>query len=132
MAKHRRTISEAASEPDDPRPRSLTEQVYEALREDILRARRRPGQVVAEPELALHYGVSKTPVREALRLLAQDGCVIVLPRKGYLVRPLVLEAENGAADFSEQGGAIDLFLQVLRVELFDPTVRPDGDDPTTF
>jgi GntR family transcriptional regulator, rspAB operon transcriptional repressor len=46
---------------------------------------------VVEPELSLHYGVSKTPVREALRLLVQDGWVRVLPRRGYLVRPLGLE-----------------------------------------
>ena len=38
--------------------------------------------------MARKYGVSKTPVREALRQLAHEGLVIVLPRKGYLVRPM--------------------------------------------
>ena len=67
---------------------SLAERVYGQLKEDILRVARKPGQVVLEAELATQYGVSKTPVREALRLLAKDGWVVVLPRKGYLIRPL--------------------------------------------
>lgn len=69
----------------------LTERVHARLREDILRARLMPGTTILEPELAVRFGVSKTPVREALRLLVQDGWVMVLPRRGYLVRPLGLE-----------------------------------------
>jgi DNA-binding GntR family transcriptional regulator len=65
--------------------------VYNRLREDILRAQLLPGMTILEPELAARFGVSKTPVREALRLLVQDGWVIVLPRRGYLVRPLGLD-----------------------------------------
>lgn len=69
----------------------LTEQIYGRLHDDILRARLLPGQTVLESELAAQFGVSKTPVREALRLLVQDGWVLVLPRKGYLIRPLGLD-----------------------------------------
>jgi DNA-binding GntR family transcriptional regulator len=69
----------------------LTERVHARLREDILTARLLPGSTVLEPELAARFGVSKTPVREALRLLVQDGWVLVLPRRGYLVRPLGLD-----------------------------------------
>lgn len=69
----------------------LTERVHALLREDILRARLLPGATILEPELAARFGVSKTPVREALRLLVQDGWVLVLPRRGYLVRPLGLD-----------------------------------------
>jgi DNA-binding GntR family transcriptional regulator len=69
----------------------LTEHIHRQLRDDILHARLQPGQAILEPELAARFGVSKTPVREALRLLAQDGWVIVLPRKGYLIRPLGLD-----------------------------------------
>ena len=69
----------------------LTEQIYERLHDDILRARLLPGQTVLEAELAAQFGVSKTPVREALRLLVHEGWVLVLPRKGYLIRPLGLD-----------------------------------------
>jgi GntR family transcriptional regulator, rspAB operon transcriptional repressor len=74
-----------------PGRRSLTEQVYDALKREILTARLRPSQPLIENELAARFGVSKTPIREALRLLVQDGWIVVLPRKGYLVRPLSLE-----------------------------------------
>lgn len=76
----------------DPDPRlSLTERTHALIKEDILTARRLPESMLVEHELAQEYGVSKTPIREALRLLAHDGWVLVLPRKGYLVRPLRFE-----------------------------------------
>jgi DNA-binding GntR family transcriptional regulator len=67
---------------------SLAERVYEALRSEILDTRLPPGEAISEPALAERLGVSKTPVREALRLLVHDGLVLVLPRKGYVVRPV--------------------------------------------
>jgi GntR family transcriptional regulator, rspAB operon transcriptional repressor len=77
--------------PADDRPKSLTDQIQERLREEILTATWRPGDLVLEAELSARYGVSKTPVREALRLLSKEGWIITLPRKGYLVRPLRLQ-----------------------------------------
>jgi DNA-binding GntR family transcriptional regulator len=67
---------------------SLAERVYEALRAEILGTRLPPGEPISEAALAERLGVSKTPVREALRLLVHDGLVLVLPRKGYVVRPV--------------------------------------------
>jgi len=66
---------------------SLTDQVYRAIKEDILAARL-GSEPIVEAAVAKQYGVSKTPVREALRQLAHEGLVVVLPRKGYLVRPM--------------------------------------------
>lgn len=70
---------------------SLGEQVYRALKEDILAARLGRDELLLEQVLADRYGVSKTPVREALRLLVHDGLLLVLPRKGYMVRPVGLQ-----------------------------------------
>lgn len=67
---------------------SLGERVYRALKEDILTARIGRDELLLEQSLAERYGVSKTPVREALRLLVHDGILLVLPRKGYMVRPV--------------------------------------------
>ncbi|MFC8178875.1 MULTISPECIES: GntR family transcriptional regulator [Nocardiaceae] len=72
------------------RATSLTDQVYLHLKEEILLATRAPDTLLIETELAESYGVSKTPIREALRLLVRDGLVTVLPRKGYLVRAVKL------------------------------------------
>jgi DNA-binding GntR family transcriptional regulator len=46
--------------------------------------------MLVEPELAVRYGVSKTPIREALQLLVREGWVTVLPRRGYQITPLSL------------------------------------------
>lgn len=73
------------------RSQSLTDQVFQALKDEILRSQIRPGTVVIEGELADRFGVSKTPIREALRLLVQDGWIEVMPRRGYLVRPIGLD-----------------------------------------
>ncbi|MFB7272002.1 GntR family transcriptional regulator [Streptomyces sp. NPDC056244] len=92
MAEQRRTLVAAEPGAEQPARRlSLTEQVYHRLKEEILQVRHGPGELLLEPELATRYGISKTPVREALRLLLQDGWVLVMPRKGYLVRPVRLE-----------------------------------------
>ncbi len=69
----------------------LGERVYRALKEDILAARVGKDELLLEQSLADRYGVSKTPVREALRLLVHDGLLLVLPRKGYMVRPVGLQ-----------------------------------------
>lgn len=69
---------------------SLTDEVHDRLKAQILRVQKAPGDVLYEATLAHEFGVSKTPVREALRLLAQTGWVVVLPRKGYIVRPVEL------------------------------------------
>ena len=98
---HRKVI-----EPGTPRVAdrqvSLTDQIYERVRQEIIEAKWRPGQILLEPELAALYGVSKTPVREALRLLVQEDWVIILPRKGYLVRPLRL-GDIGEVFFAMHG-----------------------------
>lgn len=69
---------------------SLTDDVHTKLKDQILRVERAPGDLVNEAELAKEFRVSKTPVREALRLLAHNGWVVVLPRKGYIIRPVEL------------------------------------------
>lgn len=68
--------------------RSQAERVRAALRTQILRAQLKPGAIVLEPQLAEEHGVSKTPVREALQMLAVEGFVTVMPRKGYMVSGL--------------------------------------------
>lgn len=83
------TVSELDFSSDPAKARqSQSERVRDRIREQILHAELRPGEIVIEPELAQKYGVSKTPVREALQMLSVEGLVAVLPRKGYIVRSL--------------------------------------------
>lgn len=69
---------------------SLTDRMVVKLREAILTGQLAPGSIVVEPRLAQEYSVSKTPIREALRLLTSQGLLTVLPKKGYLVRTMSL------------------------------------------
>ena len=60
---------------------SLRQEIYDRLRELICRGELEPGARLSPPELAARFGVSTMPVREALRLLGEEGLVEVAPRK---------------------------------------------------
>jgi len=65
---------------------SRTEAVLDALKHAILTGRLPPGRPLVENDLAAQLGVSKTPVREALKTLAGAGLVTMSPYKGATVR----------------------------------------------
>jgi len=63
----------------------LRELVFESLREAIIQGRLKPGERLMEMQLADEMGVSRTPVREAIRKLELEGFVVMIPRKGAFV-----------------------------------------------
>ena len=69
---------------------TLRRELYDDIRRDIVGGTFRPGDLLRERELAAKYGVSKTPVREALSLLAQEEMVKAVPRAGYMVTQLTM------------------------------------------
>lgn len=64
------------------------QEVLAELRSLILTGAIPPGSLLVEPQLAERFATSKTPVREALHVLAAESLVAVLPKKGYLVAPM--------------------------------------------
>ncbi|MCD7867296.1 MAG: GntR family transcriptional regulator [Clostridiales bacterium] len=60
----------------------LREVVFTTLRQAILKGELKPGERLMEIALAEKLGVSRTPVREAMRKLEQEGLVVMVPRKG--------------------------------------------------
>ena len=70
--------------------RSEVERVYRLIRDWMIATELAPGEFVYEPDLAERCGTSRTPVREALSRLAQDGWVDSIHRKGFQVRPITL------------------------------------------
>ena len=70
------------------RPRSLAEQIAEAVTKDILAGQLQPGDNIREQHLAARLAVSRGPIREALRILEREGVVVVEPRKGVRVTHL--------------------------------------------
>jgi DNA-binding GntR family transcriptional regulator len=67
-------------------PRS--ESLVDALREAILTGRYAPGTRLVQEDLAEAFGVSRIPLREALRRLEGEGLVLISPNRGAIVRPL--------------------------------------------
>ncbi len=65
---------------------NIQQQVYEALKSDILYGALEPGTQLKEMELAAYYNVSRSPIREALRRLCGDGLLELKPNCGISVR----------------------------------------------
>jgi len=63
----------------------LRDIVFEALREAIINGTLKPGERLMELQLAEDLGVSRTPIREAIRKLELEGLVVMIPRKGAYV-----------------------------------------------
>jgi len=117
--------------------RLLRVDVYRKLRDDILSCRLAPGQELREAELAEQFGVSKSPIRDALFQLAQEGLVRIRPRQGYLVTPVSVRdvrdmfafraVLEGAAMQMIAATASDAELAGLdRYRSFDPDDYPGG------
>jgi DNA-binding GntR family transcriptional regulator len=66
--------------------RTLHEEVLERLRDMIIEGRLAPGQRINEGQIGAQLGVSRTPLREAIKTLASEGLVEIQPAKGAVVR----------------------------------------------
>lgn len=60
----------------------LRDVVFQTLREAILKGELKPGERLMELQLASRLGVSRTPIREAIRMLELEGLAVTVPRKG--------------------------------------------------
>lgn len=69
-------------------PPSMSALAEKALRSMILSGDLRPGDRVVENQLTAELGVSRPPLREAMRVLQQQGLLVQIPRKGAIVTPL--------------------------------------------
>lgn len=72
----------------------LSEKIFNKVRSDIISGRYSARDFISESEIAQAYGVSKSPVKEALHLLADQGYLISYPRKGYMVNTYSREEIN--------------------------------------
>lgn len=72
------------------RPVALTEWVRQQLKEQILDCSLGPGTRIIEKNLCARMGISRTPLREALNRLSQEGLVNLIRHRGYQVAPITL------------------------------------------
>lgn len=75
-----------------PRAATASARIYSDLRAELVSLRRRPGEAISEAEIALSYGVSRTPVREAILKLADEGLVEIFPQSGIFVSRIPMAA----------------------------------------
>jgi DNA-binding GntR family transcriptional regulator len=137
--RHRREASRSAgleqpmtvTETDRPqRPRRLepdpsaTDRVAETLRREIVSNRLRPGLPLVESQLVERLGVSRTPIREALKLLAAEGLVDLRRNRAAIVSPLdpvglahLFEVEEALESFA--AGLAAVRISPLDVERLD-------------
>jgi DNA-binding GntR family transcriptional regulator len=80
---------------------TVAEDVYRALKRDIIMLRHRPGAALTEHQLAGLYGSSRVPVREACRRLQQEGLLTGLPYKGYFVNQISLREISDSFELRE-------------------------------
>lgn len=80
------------------RKKPMGEKVYDILREEIIENKLKPGEKLIEMDISKRLDVSRTPVREALKQLEQDGLVIYYPRRGSVVSEISIQ---DALDFYE-------------------------------
>ncbi|MEU6119096.1 GntR family transcriptional regulator [Streptomyces sp. NPDC047117] len=92
---HTATAPPPAATVRKPQRHSVRAQVLAALRDSLLSGELAPGAVYSAPALAESFGVSPTPVREAMQQLAVEGAVEVVPNRGFRV------AERTPRDLAE-------------------------------
>ena len=77
-------------------PSTTVRSILSEIKKDIVTLRLRPGARLSENELALRFGTSRAPVREALIRLVEEGLIEVLPQRGSFVSRISLSAMKRA------------------------------------
>lgn len=94
----------------------LRDVVFNTLRQGILKGELKPGERLMEIHLANQLGVSRTPIREAIRMLELDGLVKMIPRKGAQVSNI---SKEDLRDVLEVRKALDTLAISLACERID-------------
>lgn len=81
--------------------RLMRHHVFDALRVDIMSCELLPGEEVRESALAQKYGVSKSPIRDALQKLEWEGLVEISPRQGHRVAAISIADAQDILEFRE-------------------------------
>lgn len=125
-------------------PRALYEEVAELLRQRIFNRELEPGSWIDELKIAQDYGISRTPMREALKVLATEGLVTMKVRRGAYVTEVserdladvyhllsLLESDAAGVVAQRADDAQMIELETLHQELED-AARPEKVDRERF
>jgi DNA-binding GntR family transcriptional regulator len=121
---------------------SLSDQTYQLIKKEIVTCELDPGQLIVQADLAEKYQTGITPMREALRQLAQEGYIQAIPRLGYIVSPITardvdeiyevrLILETSVARLSVIRGSDSTLQKIIEMANFTYTYK-DRQSYTTF
>ncbi|KUJ70943.1 GntR family transcriptional regulator [Streptomyces albus subsp. albus] len=96
---------------------SVRRQILEALRSALVGGELVPGEVYSAPVLAERFGVSATPVREAMQQLAGEGAVEVVPNRGFRV---ARRSARELAELAEVRALLEVPVMLTLAETVDP------------
>lgn len=117
-------------------------EIYHALKEDILKLKLRPGQMISENEIAAFYCVSRTPVKIAFVRLESEGFIEVIPQKGsyitlidakhirdiiymrYVLEMDMCKVAQNSPDFAHLLDALEKNLEEQKKIIQDPSLSP--------
>ena len=99
-----------------PDGQPLRDVIREKIRTGIAEGTWRPGARLVERDLAEDFGVSRVPVREALRALESEGFIELLPRRGAVVRALTRSVVEDLFDIREVLEALAARLAATRID----------------
>ena len=102
-------------------PKALYEAIADRVRERILCHELKPGEPVNEMDIVQRYGVSRTPVREALKVLNHEGLLTLVNRRGMVVTELAPH---------EQQEALRLYRLLCAHAQEEGAHQPQGGRPT--
>lgn len=100
----------------------LRDVVFNTLRQAILTGELKPGERLMEIHLADRLGVSRTPIREAMRKLELEGLVVMIPRKGAQVARIT---EKNLKDVLEVRRALDMLAVKLACDRMDDETKKE-------
>jgi len=117
--------------------RLIRHEIYDQLRNDILSCSLSPGEEFREGELVAKFGVSKSPIRDALQRLELEGLIEISPRRGHRVAPISIADAEDLLDMREllEAGALRLAIERAsadELEKLDEFRTANTDDITVF
>jgi DNA-binding GntR family transcriptional regulator len=96
-------------------PENLTQQAYRTIRDEIVSGKIDGQQHLTEAFFATRYGISKSPIREALNRLETEGLIRIIPRRGAFVQEFSIHDVEEIYELREI-----LEAQVVRDDVLDP------------
>lgn len=101
--------------PDAAPEKTIAQRVVGTLRDEIVTMAMKPGDAISESDIAARYGISRQPVREAFIRLAQQGLLLIRPKRATVVKKISPEGVRQSR-FIRESIEVEIIRRVARLE----------------